>query len=37
MFFYTEVFSNRHKRHSVVGYISPNDNEQSFLSNSGLI
>lgn len=33
LFFYIEVFYNRHRRHSALGFISPNDYEQALLSN----
>jgi putative transposase len=31
LFYYIEVFYNRKRRHSALGYISPNDYEQSLL------
>lgn len=32
LFYYIEVFYNRQRRHSALGFISPNDYEQSLLS-----
>jgi len=34
LFYYIEVFYNRQRRHSALGFISPNDYEQTLLSNS---
>lgn len=31
LFYYIEVFDNRKRRHSTLGYISPHDYEQSML------
>jgi len=31
LFYYIEIFYNRKRRHSTLGYISPDDYEQSLL------